>query len=101
MAYDELLGEDGDVIDYDLNNVEFATVDGTLSVMQCLPGDVNRDGVVNAVDVAFIRRHLATWADYADIYEPAADVNKDGLINATDVALLRRYLANWDGIELK
>lgn len=91
----------GDIIDFDLQNVEFATVDGIITIVDYTPGDVNMDREVNAVDVAFVRRHLAGWEDYKVISTEAADVNKDGMVNATDVALLRRYLAKWDGIVLQ
>ena len=91
----------GNIIDFDLQPVEFIAIDGVLTIIDYIPGDVNMDGEVNAIDVAFIRRHLANWNGYEEVCIDAADVNKDGTVNATDVALLRRYLANWDGIILK
>lgn len=57
-----------------------------------LMGDVNSDKVVNAKDVATLRRYLAGGWDVT-IAEAASDVNDDGIINAKDVATLRRYLA--------
>lgn len=61
-----------------------------------LIGDVNSDDVVNAKDVATLRRYLAGGWDVT-IAEAASDVNDDGVINAKDVATLRRYLAGgWD-----
>ena len=91
----------GNIIDFNLKNVDFAIIDGVITIVDYTPGDVNMDGEVNAIDVAFVRRHLAGWEDYQEISVDAADVNKDGDVNATDVALLRRYLAKWDGIVLR
>ena len=75
------------------------TVNLPITVVETLIGDVNRDGVVNAKDVASLRRHLAGGWDVT-IDEAAADVNSDGAINAKDVATLRRYLAGGWNVEL-
>ncbi len=96
ITYDE-----GDVIGYDLQPVDFAVVDGIINVIEYVPGDVNLDGDVNAIDVATLRRHLANWPDYLEICPEVADVNKDEKIDAVDVALIRRFLVNWDGVILQ
>lgn len=96
ITYDE-----GDVINYDLKPVHFVALDSAITVVEYLPGDLNMDGEVNAIDVATLRRHLATWDGYETINTACADVNKDGKVNATDVALLRRYLAGWPSVTLK
>ncbi|MBQ9805139.1 MAG: hypothetical protein IJW49_01325 [Clostridia bacterium] len=96
ITYDE-----GDIIDFDLQPVDFATVDGIINVIEYVPGDVNLDGEVNAIDVAVLRRYLAGWPEYQEICSEVADVNKDDQINAIDVALIRRYLVKWEGIVLQ
>lgn len=58
-----------------------------------VPGDVNRDGVVNAADLVQVRNrvgrtslaHGATPFDYSAY----ADLNGDAVINATDLVLVR------------
>ena len=48
-----------------------------------IPGDVNRDGVANALDV------VAVINDFLGIQEwPNADVNNDGVVNALDVVFV-------------
>lgn len=49
--------------------------------------DVNGDGHVNAIDLAFI---LTYWGTSA----PIADLNDDGVVNATDLTLV---LSGWTG----
>ena len=52
------------------------------------PGDLDGDGVVNAVDLAIL---LGNWGPVPP-NEPAADLNGDGMVNAADLAIL---LGNW------
>ena len=89
----------GNIIDKDLNNVDFMAVDGAVEVVDYILGDVDGDGQILAKDVAALRRYLAHWSGIT-IIEPAADVNKDSNITAQDVAILRRYLAHWTGVTL-
>jgi hypothetical protein len=57
-----------------------------------LAGDVNGDGVVNALDVAFVKLRLnKTPADAG--YTVFADVNGDARVNALDVAAVKQRLA--------
>ncbi len=89
------------IINVALEHVAFATIDGVITVVDYISGDVNDDGNVNGLDVAVFRRHLANWEGYEEINESAADVNRDGVVDLIDVVILRRYLAGWDGVELK
>ena len=79
----------------------FATVDGSVEVVDALLGDVNSDGKVNAYDRAYLARYLAKWTDYpaSVINMDAADVNGDGAVNAHDRVYLARHLAKWTGYE--
>jgi hypothetical protein len=85
---------DGERTDY-----PFASGDGspggdfTLN-LSTLPGDVTRDGRVNALDVADVRRRLNSTAtrNAGAGYSPFADVNGDGAINARDLSAVRRRL---------
>ena len=60
--------------------------------MEMLPGDVNGDDTVNALDLILLRQHLAGW----EITAGNADANGDGKTDALDLIILRQYLAGWD-----
>jgi len=54
-------------------------------------GDLNDDGVINALDFALLKKYLLSGA--ADnVNLTAADVNADNTVNAIDLALLKSYL---------
>ncbi len=55
-----------------------------------LPGDCNKDGVINAVDLAMLKLALAGLEE-AD--EFLYDFNRDGTVNAADLANIKLYLA--------
>lgn len=54
------------------------------------PMDANRDGIVNAKDVAFIMRVIVSNGVRGDVYRDA-DVNGDGVVNARDITAFFRY----------
>lgn len=87
----------GDIYNGNLEDVEFEIVNGSITIIDYIPGDVNGDGVVNGKDVTLIRRYNA--GHEVSINEAAADVNDDGVINGKDATLIRRYNAGYD-IEL-
>ncbi len=93
LTYDE-----GNIYNGDLEDVNFAITNGSLTIIDYIPGDVNSDGVVNGKDVTVLRRYNAEYA--ITIREDAADVNDDNVINGKDVTLIRRYNAEYD-VELK
>ena len=64
------------------------------------PGDVNGDGIINALDVTLVRRHIAGGYGVT-INTIAADVNADGNVDAKDITDFRRYVAGGYGVELK
>ena len=90
-----------DYDNYDIYNqsgeaVQFATVNGTLTVTDVVYGDVTGDGRVNNLDGMVLMRHLAKWPSYpASMISPGADVNADGRINNLDGMILMRHLAKW------
>jgi hypothetical protein len=62
---------------------EFTPEGDTTEVCDCF-GDVNADGVVNAIDVASL---LSVWGTDGGIY-PRADGNLDGTVSAQDITIL-------------
>lgn len=92
---------DEEILDYNLDPVEFFIVNGHIHVIDVLLGDVNSDGKVTTRDRAVLARYLAGWADYPSsmINFTAADVNLDGKVTTKDRAILARHLAGWTGYE--
>jgi len=95
-----------DYDDYDIYNVnaekiKFYTVDGKITVVDVLIGDVNGDGEVNNLDRMTLTRFLADWDGYTSetINMVAADVNGDNEVNNFDRMVLTRHLADWEGYE--
>jgi hypothetical protein len=66
--------------------------------LNVLPGDAYRDGSVNAVDLAQMRRRQSTSTDHYHgsplgiTYQIFVDVTGDGRINALDLAAVKRNL---------
>ena len=93
VSYD---GEGYEIYDFNAEPVDFAVVNGKISVTDIIYGDVNGDGKVNNLDRLILTRYLANWPDYpASRIKPGADTNADGKINNLDRLILTRHLANW------
>ncbi|MBQ7964519.1 MAG: leucine-rich repeat protein [Ruminococcus sp.] len=90
--------QQGDIYNEDMEEVSFQTVNGCVTVINYIPGDVNDDGIINGKDVTSVRRHIVGGYEQT-IVEEAADVNADSRINGMDVTLIRRHIV--DGTELK
>ena len=90
-----------DIIDKDMNSVEFAVINGNVNIIDVIIGDVNNDGSVNTLDRVILTRYIANWEEYPEgsINMTAADVNGDGTVNTLDRVILTRYIANWSGYE--
>jgi hypothetical protein len=73
-----------------LNGGEGAASDYVRAV-DLLAGDATGDGVVNALDVAFVKQRLNRSAGDAG-FSPFADPNGDGKINALDLAAVKQRL---------
>lgn len=93
--------DDYGVVDFYLNPVSIATVDGFVTVTDVILGDVTGDGRVNTLDGMYLGRYLAKWPDFTaeKIDMDAADVNGDGKVNTLDGMILGRHLAKWPGYE--
>lgn len=63
------------------------------------PGDVNRDGFVDAVDASEVLAHYASISTNGDslldsVQEELADINSDGLIDAVDASVILAIYAD-------
>lgn len=90
-----------DIYNVDAQKVMFHTINGSISVVDVIVGDVNSDGLVNNLDRMVLTRYLADWDDYTEenVNLIAADVNGDNLVNNLDRMVLTRHLGDWEGYE--
>jgi hypothetical protein len=81
-------------IEFDRVTVSLEGVPGIdyRTTFQVTPGDADRTGRVNALDLALVRSKLNTSPGPASGYTTAADVNASGTINSLDLAAQRRAL---------
>ena len=84
-----------DVIDSNLQTIPVSIDNGSVTVIDYIPGDLNGDGEVTTMDITLIRR-LITGYDVS-VNESAADVNGDGEVTMMDVVLIRRYVVDKEG----
>ncbi len=93
--------DDEEILDHELEPVEFEVENGSITVRDAILGDVNSDGKVTTRDRAILARYLADWADYpaSMVNFVAADVDLDGMVTAKDRAILARHIAGWEGYE--
>ena len=55
--------------------------------------DVNKDGIIDVMDIAIISGHYDKYADYFRSYvikKKDADLNKDGIVDIVDISLVAR-----------
>lgn len=64
-------------------------VDATVTVTESPPWDVNRDGVVNIIDLVLVGQYFGE--DITAPVEPNPDVNGDGVVNIQDIVLVGQH----------
>ena len=89
-----------DVYDNNQQSVEIRTVNGSITVADYIPGDINGDGVITTKDVTSLRRKIAGGYNNNEVVEAALDVNGDGAVTTKDVTTLRRFIAGGYNVEL-
>lgn len=95
----EITYDDASTFNSDFEYVQFETVNGSINLIDCTPGDANGDGRISLMDTAMISRWVAGGYTVA-IDEINADVNRDNVIDMKDVVLIKRYLAGGWGVVL-
>ena len=86
------------IFNVDFEPIDFAVVNGKVTVINVICGDVK----VTAMDNAFLSRYFAKWTGYDEtkVDLAASDTNNDGKVTALDNAVLARHLAKWTGYDL-
>lgn len=81
---------------YDITETDIAlnVINGSVTILDCVPGDINGDGVANLKDQTRMFQYLADWE--VEVNELVLDTNGDGSINLKDQTRLFQYLADWD-----
>ena len=87
-----------DIFDGDYNNIPLNVENGSITIYHGIPGDINKDKVVNNKDAILLFRYVAGWNVNVDL--DAVDVNGDNKVNNKDAITLFRYVAGWQGITL-
>ena len=86
--------------DEDYNDVSMEDVDGVITVIDFIYGDVNGDFKVDGKDVLMLRKYLSNYDDDTGMSTVevsfGSDANGDGITNGKDLLLLRKYMANYD-----
>lgn len=57
-------------------------------------GDLNRDGIVNIMDLMKVKRSITSNLELDDVEKIATDINNDGKINIIDVMQMIRMIIN-------
>lgn len=77
-------------------------VSGTITVNSVVYGDANGDKQVTTVDLAMIRKYLASkdpiTGESSIVVQGGADCNGDASVGTVDLAMIRKYLASKDPI---
>lgn len=89
---------DGDIYN-ETQDLELEIINGSVIVIDYIPGDLFEDGVINTKDVRLIRQ-LINGNCSVEVNEAAADVNDDGVVNTKDTRQLRRYINGGYGVVL-
>ena len=96
-AYITLLYEAGNISNIDEEDVNFKIIDGKITVIDYLPGDINGDGNVNTKDLTRLLKYINH--EDVDCTEQALDVNGDGKVNTKDLTRLLKYI-NHEDVEI-
>ena len=95
------------------NAIDIVTMDGCITAVTHLPGDVNNDGFVDVLDTALVARYVAisNTKDSAlmdaflesqnyNFSEFYADVNLDGYVDLSDLVIMLQYFVGKNVQEL-
>ena len=87
---------------YNEQDVSVAVNNGSVTVTNCILGDVNDDGKVDGKDLVRLRKYVSNYNEATGsssiVISSAGDVTGDNIVNGKDLVRLRKYLANYNEI---
>ena len=98
MLYVNLTGNS--IIDTNKNRIDATFISGGIQVINYIPGDTNRDGIVDPLDLIALAQYISdgcvTDPDgyNVSINESAADVNDDGVLDPLDLISVAQYISD-------
>ena len=93
-AYVTLEYSEGDITNFDEQDVTFTVVPGSVTVIDYVPGDINGDNKVNSKDLTRLLKYISH--EEVAVNEAALDVNGDGKVNSKDLTRLLKYISHED-----
>lgn len=82
----------GDICNFSEQLVSFSSIPGKVSVVNMRPGDINRDGKINAVDSNLLKSLVLGNVALTPDEIKNADLNGDGKLNAIDTNLIKSII---------
>lgn len=75
------------------DTVKVVNADSSRTYTLVVKGDNNGDGVINTVDLVYIRKVIVNSNALNALYKEASDINRDGKINTVDLVYIRKHIA--------
>lgn len=79
-------------LDENREEVALNIVNGSITVLNVTPGDIDDNGIITNADIILLARYLVNLEELSEKQLLAADYNGDGKINNADVVALARYV---------
>lgn len=81
------------------DKITLATNSFTKTYIIVIKGDTNGDGIINALDLLRIQKHILNYSKLTNEYLEACDTNYDGTVNAVDLLRIQKHILKY--IKLK
>ena len=89
--------DDGDILDNARNPIELTANNGKVTIIDYIPGDVDRNGYINMLDVLTLCQYYVDGCKYdpdgyaVNIKAESGDVDANGKINMLDILTICQY----------